>query len=190
MNRSVIIHRTGNTEVRDVHPALHQQLRGLAYRRFVLKFVRAMDGVTMTSALYAHLPPSPWQVTSAAEQIWGRVRGVTKVFDDEGQELNRAGEVAASAPLVTSLTPPIAHATVPGAPTPTPASTPVTTRGRVLLGPAEAIVLEPKAGAGPVPRIRVRPVPGRGWVIEVAEWTTGSPPLWTEVQVVPEIPLR
>jgi hypothetical protein len=188
VNRSVIIHRNGSTEVRDVNPTLHQQLRGLAYRRFVLKFARALDGVTMTSAVYAHLPPSSWQVTTAAELIWGRVRGVTGVYDDEGHQLNADDESASPTRPATGSNAVVPSTTSSSATAP-PASTPASAPRRLLLGENETIVLEPKGDVGHLPLIRVRAVSGRGWVVEASEWTIGSEPSWTEVHVVPEISL-
>src|SRR3954471_285480 len=70
MNRCVAIHANGTSEVIDVQPRVHRELRGLGYRRFV---IRTADGrAPLTAAVCARIAPSPWQITDAARRLWGR----------------------------------------------------------------------------------------------------------------------
>jgi hypothetical protein len=81
MNRCVAIHINGTSEVLDVPPRLHQELRGLGYRRFV---VRTADGRALSSAVYSRRTPSTWQCVDAARKLWGLTSAVN-VFDEHGE---------------------------------------------------------------------------------------------------------
>src|SRR5690348_9780081 len=71
MYRCVVLHRNGTSELEEVQPALHQKLRHLEYKRFVVEFVRDSDGLSVTAPLYCQFSPSSWQASSAAKQLWG-----------------------------------------------------------------------------------------------------------------------
>jgi hypothetical protein len=89
MNRCVAIHSNGTSEVIDVVPRVHRELRGLGYRRFVL---RTADGRSpLTSAVYARITPTSWQITDAARRLWGRNTNVVQVFDEDGEPLAHDG---------------------------------------------------------------------------------------------------
>jgi hypothetical protein len=81
MNRCVAIHINGTSEVLDVQPRLHQELRGLGYRRFV---VRTADGRALSSAVYSRRTPSTWQCVDAARKLWG-LSSAVNVFDEHGE---------------------------------------------------------------------------------------------------------
>jgi hypothetical protein len=98
MNRCVVIHRNGTSEVEDVQPAVHQKLRGLDYKRFVVEFVRDKDGVSYRSALYSKLTPSTWQVGDAVRKLWGRHTGAIRVFDENGDLLPESSDGATAVP--------------------------------------------------------------------------------------------
>jgi hypothetical protein len=83
MNRCVAIHINGTSEVLDVQPRLHQELRGLGYRRFV---VRTADGRALSSAVYSRRTPSTWQCVDAARKLWG-LSSAVNVFDEHGELL-------------------------------------------------------------------------------------------------------
>lgn len=84
MTRCVAIHANGQSEVLDVPPARHQELRGLGYRRFV---VRSADGRALTTAVYARGTPSGWQFADAAKKLWGRGEYAVQVFDERGEQV-------------------------------------------------------------------------------------------------------
>jgi hypothetical protein len=88
MNRCVAIHNNGMSEVLDVLPGTHQELRGLGYRRFV---VRTADGRSLSSAVYCRLTPSTWQIQDAAKKLWGHSTGSVHVFDEQGELVPVAG---------------------------------------------------------------------------------------------------
>ena len=82
MNRCVAIHSNGTSEVLEFKPKVHQDLRGLGYRRFV---VRTADGRALSSAVYSRSTPSLWQFSDAAKKLWGRGTGDVLVFDEHGE---------------------------------------------------------------------------------------------------------
>ena len=84
MYRCVVLHRNGTSELQEVQPALHQKLRHLEYKRFVVEFVRDSDGISSTAPLYCQFSPSSWQAQSAAKQLWGRHSGSVRLFDEDG----------------------------------------------------------------------------------------------------------
>lgn len=84
MYRCVVLHRNGTTELEEVQPALHQKLRHLEYKRFVVEFVRDADGISVTAPLYCQFSPSSWQASNAAKQLWGRQSGTVRLFDEDG----------------------------------------------------------------------------------------------------------
>jgi hypothetical protein len=89
MNRCVAIHANGTSEVIDVQPRIHRELRGLGYQRFV---IRTADGRSpLTSAVYARVAPSRWQITDAARRLWGRNTTDVLVFDEHGEPLDHDG---------------------------------------------------------------------------------------------------
>ena len=93
MNRCVAIHNNGMSEVLDVRPGTHQELRGLGYRRFV---VRTADGRSLSSAVYCRLTPSTWQIQDAAKKLWGRSTGTVHVFDEQGELVPVTGSPTSS----------------------------------------------------------------------------------------------
>ena len=109
MNRCVVIHRNGTSEVEDVQPAVHKKLRGLDYKRFVVEFVRDKDGVSYRSAVYSKVTPSTWQVGDAVRKLWGRHAGAIRVFDEDGELIPESSD---------------AHAMPGSAPPPTPVNEP------------------------------------------------------------------
>ena len=84
MYRCVVLHRNGTTELQEVQPSLHQKLRHLEYKRFVVEFVRDSDGLSSTAPLYCQFSPSSWQASNAAKQLWGRQSGSVRLFDEDG----------------------------------------------------------------------------------------------------------
>jgi hypothetical protein len=84
MYRCVVLHRNGTSELQEVQPALHQKLRHLEYKRYVVEFVRDADGISSTAPLYCQFPPSSWQASNAAKQLWGRRPGTVRLFDEDG----------------------------------------------------------------------------------------------------------
>jgi hypothetical protein len=107
MNRCVAIHSNGTSEVLDVQPRLHQELRGLGYRRFV---VRTADGRALSSAVYSRRTPSTWQCVDAARKLWG-LSSAVNVFDEQGElvsdkpaSTSSVADVAATAPRPRSVT--------------------------------------------------------------------------------------
>ena len=180
MNRCVVIHRTGVSEVQDVQPVVHQKLRGLEYRRFVVEFTRDLDGRAVTGALYSQSAPSAWQVSDAVKKLWGRGAGAMRVFDDDGQLLLTAREEVrpgAGMPTVAAGTPVISP--------PRPAAPASRTVGhRVLVGPNDPATVEMLFGEAELPKVRLTAVPGRGWVVEVSVAAKGDV-AWKEVHVVP-----
>lgn len=107
MNRCVAIHTNGTSEVLDVQPPVHRQLRGLGYRRFV---VRTADGRSLASAVYARTTPSDWQFTDAARKLWGRNVGPVEVFDEQGEPLPRGASSTGSMPVVERAEPAVRRA--------------------------------------------------------------------------------
>jgi hypothetical protein len=87
MTRCIAIHSNGTSEVLDFQPQLHQKLRGLGYRRFVVEGIRVTDGRSLTTSLYAKGTPSGWQIADSAKKVWGRGTGVLRVFDENGELL-------------------------------------------------------------------------------------------------------
>jgi hypothetical protein len=89
MNHCVVIHVNGTSEVVDVMPRVHRELRGLGYRRFV---IRTADGRSpLSSALYSRTTPSLWQVSDAARKLWGRNTTAVHLFDEHGEPLEHDG---------------------------------------------------------------------------------------------------
>ena len=89
MNHCVVIHVNGTSEVVDVQPRVHRELRGLGYRRFV---IRTADGRSpLSSAIYARATPSLWQVSDAARRLWGRNTTSVHIFDEHGEPLVHDG---------------------------------------------------------------------------------------------------
>ena len=84
MYRCVVLHRNGTSELQEVLPALHQKLRHLEYKRYVVEFVRDSDGISSTAPLYCQFAPSSWQASNAAKQLWGRRSGSVRLFDEDG----------------------------------------------------------------------------------------------------------
>lgn len=84
MYRCVVLHRNGTSELEEVQPSLHQKLRHLEYKRFVVEFVRDSDGISSTAPLYCQFSPSSWQASNAARQLWGRHSGTVRLFDEDG----------------------------------------------------------------------------------------------------------
>jgi hypothetical protein len=134
MNRCVAIHSNGTSEVIDVHPRVHRELRGLGYRRFV---IRTADGRSpLVSAVYARSTPSSWQVGDAARKLWGRNTDAVHVFDEHGEPLVHDGSpsltasemhVVDAAVMDATSTPPIGSAVIPppGPPAPVVPAAPV-----------------------------------------------------------------
>jgi hypothetical protein len=85
MSRCVVIHTTGSIEVQDFHPLLHQRLRGLGYRRFVIQFVQRADQRVLSAPVYARLTPSAWHVSEAGRKLWGPRAGATSIVDEHGE---------------------------------------------------------------------------------------------------------
>jgi len=84
MYRCVVLHRNGTSELHEVQPSLHQKLRHLEYKRFVVEFVRDSDSLSSTAPLYCQFSPSSWQASNAAKQLWGRQSGSVRLFDEDG----------------------------------------------------------------------------------------------------------
>ena len=82
MLRCIAIHSNGTSEVLEFKPKVHQELRGLGYRRFV---VRTADERALSSAVYSRATPSLWQFSDAAKKLWGRGTGDIHVFDEHGE---------------------------------------------------------------------------------------------------------
>ena len=127
MNRCVAIHSNGTSEVIDVHPRVHRELRGLGYRRFV---IRTADGRSpLVSAVYARGTPTSWQVGDAARKLWGRNTDAVHVFDEHGEPLAHDGSPALTASemhvvdaavMDATPTPPIGSAVIPPPAPPAP----------------------------------------------------------------------
>jgi hypothetical protein len=83
MQRCVAIHANGTSEVLEFQPQLHQELRRLGYRRYV---VQTDDGRALSSAVYARTTPSSWQFSNAAKRLWGLTSNV-QAFDDHGERV-------------------------------------------------------------------------------------------------------
>jgi hypothetical protein len=144
MNRCVAIHANGTSEVIDVHPRVHRELRGLGYRRFV---IRTADGRSpLASAVYARVTPTTWQITDAARKLWGRNTTAVHVFDEAGEPLSHDGSPPLTASemhrideavIDASLTPPIGSPVIPAATTPPSpaASAPTPAAGTAVRGP-------------------------------------------------------
>lgn len=96
MQRCVAIHANGTSEVLEFRPVLHQELRRLGYRRFV---VRTADGRALSSAVYARTTPSSWQFADAARKLWGLVSDV-QAIDESGELVTDAHTPAAGHPAV------------------------------------------------------------------------------------------
>jgi hypothetical protein len=97
MNRCVAIHINGTSEVLDVQPRLHQELRGLGYRRFV---IRSADGRALSSAVYARRTPSTWQCVDAARKLWG-LSSAVNVFDEQGEIITDTSTPVAGTAVVS-----------------------------------------------------------------------------------------
>lgn len=193
MNSCIIIHRTGDTEMRDVQPVVHQQLRGLGYRRFVLKFIRALDGRAMTSAIYSHLVPSPWQASTAAEQLFGRARGSTRLFDDDGHELHGEPEPGLEVAPVARATPvatPVQPATSPLAATATAPASGAAAAGaagayqRIAVRSNDHSIIAQCRERTDLPLIRISVRADRGWVVEVSVPTSDGRGTWVELELL------
>lgn len=128
MYRCVVLHRNGTSELEEVQPSLHQKLRHLEYKRFVVEFVRDSDGLSVTAPLYCQFSPSSWQASNAAKQLWGRQSGTVRLFDEDGH--------LAQDSMASGGTPYQGSATIPTAPTNT--------------GSAEGSTATPSAAAAPV----------------------------------------
>jgi hypothetical protein len=125
MNRCVAIHSNGTSEVIDVHPRVHRELRGLGYRRFV---IRTADGRSpLASAVYARITPTAWQISDAARKLWGRNTDAVHVFDEHGEPLDHDGSppltasemhVVDAAVMDAQPTPPLGMAAIPETPAP------------------------------------------------------------------------
>jgi hypothetical protein len=109
MYRCVVLHRNGTSELEEVQPALHQKLRHLEYKRFVVEFVRDSDGLSVTAPLYCQFAPSSWQASSAAKQLWGRQSGTVRLFDEDGHLVQDS--------MASGGTPYQGSAAIPAAPT-------------------------------------------------------------------------
>jgi hypothetical protein len=118
MYRCVVLHRNGTSELEEVQPTLHQKLRHLEYKRFVVEFVRDADGISVTAPLYCQFSPSSWQASSAAKQLWGRQSGTVRLFDEDGHLVQDS--------MASGGTPFQGSATIPGAPTGSTGSAPGT----------------------------------------------------------------
>jgi hypothetical protein len=114
MYRCVVLHRNGTSELQEVQPALHQKLRHLEYKRFVVEFVRDADGISSTAPLYCQFSPSSWQASNAAKQLWGRHSGTVRLFDEDGHLVQDA--------MASGGTPFQGTATVPGSASRAPAT--------------------------------------------------------------------
>ncbi len=182
MNRCVVIHRTGASEVQDVQPVLHQKLRGLEYRRFVVEFTRDQDSRAVTGALYSQSVPSGWQVGDAAKKLWGRGAGSIRVFDDDGHLLLTARDDQRPG----GGTPAMGSAVIPPPAPSRPAAQSV--GHRVLVGPNDPATVEMLFGDADLPKMRLTAVPGRGWVVEVHVPRPGGDGNWKEVHVVAPAP--
>jgi SnoaL-like domain len=101
MSRCVVIHPNGSTQVQDFHPAEHQRLRGLGYRRFALQFLRGGDKQMVNGAVYSRVTPSAWQASEATRQLWGRGAGAIRLFDENGELVEHRSD-----PLNTAITTP------------------------------------------------------------------------------------
>jgi hypothetical protein len=112
MYRCVVLHRNGTSELQEVQPSLHQKLRRLEYKRFVVEFVRESDGISSTAPLYCQFAPSSWQASNAAKQLWGRHSGAVRLFDEDGHLVQDA--------MASGGTPFQGSAVIPGAPPETP----------------------------------------------------------------------
>jgi hypothetical protein len=108
MYRCVVLHRNGTSELQEVHPALHQKLRHLEYKRFVVEFVRDADGISSTAPLYCQFPPSSWQASNAAKQLWGRHSGSVRLFDEDGHLVQDAMASGGTPFLGTATVPAVA----------------------------------------------------------------------------------
>jgi hypothetical protein len=100
MSRCVVIHPNGSTELHDFHPAEHQRLRGLGYKRFALQFLRGGDKQMVNGAVYSRVTPSAWQASEATRQLWGRGPGAIRLFDENGELIEHRSD-----PLYTATTP-------------------------------------------------------------------------------------
>lgn len=108
MNRCVAIHSNGTSEVIDVQPRVHRELRGLGYRRFV---IRTADGRSpLASAVYSRSTPTTWQIGDAARKLWGRNTDAVQVFDEHGEPLSHDGSAPLSTGEMQAIDAPIAAA--------------------------------------------------------------------------------
>lgn len=113
MNRCVAIHTNGTSEVLDVQPRIHRELRGLGYRRFV---IRTADGRSpMTSVIYCRTTPSTWQISDAARKLWGRNTTAVQVFDDQGEPLAHDGIAPMTTGEMRAIDAPVAEQATPAA---------------------------------------------------------------------------
>ena len=122
MYRCVVLHRNGTSELQEVLPALHQKLRHLEYKRYVVEFVRDSDGISSTAPLYCQFAPSSWQASNAAKQLWGRRSGSVRLFDEDGHLVQDS--------MASGGTPFQGSATIPGQPAEPTASTTVSDEPR------------------------------------------------------------
>ncbi len=183
MNRCVVIHRTGMSEVQDVQPVVHQKLRGLEYRRFVVELTRDVDGRVKTGAVYSQAAPSGWQVGDAAKKLWGRGSGSIRVFDDDGLLLLTARDEPRSGR--GAPTPALGSTVIPTAMPSPPRPAAPTIGHRVLVGSNDPATVELLSGETDLPRMRLTAVPDRGWVVEVQAPSRHGDGAWQVVHVVP-----
>jgi len=152
MYRCVVLHRNGTSDLQEVQPALHQKLRHLEYKRYVVEFVRDSDGISSTAPLYCQFAPSSWQASNAAKQLWGRRTGIVRLFDEDGH-LVQDSMASGGTPFQGSVAVPAEPAKAPDAPS---SEAPRFTREDVELVNALARFVQepsvPDSAFGTVPR--------------------------------------
>jgi hypothetical protein len=185
MYRCVVLHRNGTSELQEVQPSLHQKLRHLEYKRFVVEFLRDSDGLSSTAPLYCQFSPSSWQAANAAKQLWGRQSGSVRLFDEDGH-LVQDSMASGGTPFQGSATVPAQAAERARAAEPTPAArgeagerkargdAPNFTREDVELVNALARFVQepaiPESAFGTVPRELVMQK-ARDLAVRLASWT-------------------
>jgi hypothetical protein len=98
MQRCVAIHVNGTSEVLEFRPQVHQELRRLGYRRYV---VQTADSRALSSPVYARTTPTSWQFSSAAKKLWGLTSDV-QAFDEHGEPVRDTLTPGASMPAIPS----------------------------------------------------------------------------------------
>jgi hypothetical protein len=117
MSRCIVVHPTGAIELEDFHPRLHQRLRGLGYKRFVIQFVRNTDQRMLSAPIYARVTPSAWHMSEAGRKLSGPRAGVVSIVDEHGDAVDHAPEPLAVAETTEgSGTPPPSSAGAEAAP--------------------------------------------------------------------------